>query len=131
MFPMASVPDIIHATSEQLLANNQAPLSKMELFQFLGVLIYMSLFQFGSKRSWWSTTNQPPRPNIESMCGMTRHRFEGIMSNLRLVQFTPDEELANPWIPIDDFVNAFNARRQRVIVAGFPNRCALTWVQVS
>ena len=65
--------------------------------------------------------------HVESCClpavfgtrfGMSRNRYDAILSCLRFGKFSDLELLHNPWLPEQCFIDAFNTNRTKVVSPG-------------
>jgi hypothetical protein len=115
---------VVVATNKKLILVRLRPTDLGELQIFIGILLLMTCFDFGPKRAWWTTTSKAldimkiQRPNITEMCGISRKRFEDLMSNLTLSVFSEEERLADPWISVRPMVHSFNEMRRINVTAG-------------
>ena len=50
--------------------------------------------------------------------GMSRNRNDAILSCLRFGSFSDQELVKNPWLPVQCFIDAFNANRNKIISPG-------------
>ena len=97
IFPPEELSLIARLTSARLAVENKALTSKGEILKFFGIVILITKFEFGSRRSLWSTAalaKYQPAPGL-GQTGMSRHRFDDIWKAIRFLEQR---------IPIDWFV---------------------------
>jgi hypothetical protein len=118
MFPPKELSLIVRLPSVRLLADNEPGTTKGEILKFFGVLLLITRFEFGSRRSSRATkapSKYIPAPKIGE--AMPRHRFDTLRKNIRL----SDQPVTRPhdmssehfrWRLVDDFVTNFNDHRR-------------------
>ena len=121
VFPSSQLKLMVDATSQRLMAEGKPRTTKGEVLKWLGVLLLITRFEFGDRRSLWS--NKPsckyvPAANFGERTGMTRDRFETLF---RLMVWSiqpaerPDEmsHEAYRWRLVEDFLDNFNRHREQ------------------
>jgi hypothetical protein len=120
MFPKRQLEQMAINTSEALCHKGKNPTSTGEMLKFFGILILATRFEFGSRRSLWSTTavsKYVPAPSF-GKTGMSRNQFDDIWSCV-VWSLQPDsrpEDMSHEayrWKLVDDFVDNFNSRRKK------------------
>jgi hypothetical protein len=119
MFPPDQLSTMVTLTSEKLLSKTKAATTAGEVLKFFGVLILVTQFEFSARASLWSNTapsKYQPAPSF-GKTGMSRHRFDSIMSNIRFsrqpaVRPQHMSTEAYRWLLVDGFVENFNRYRE-------------------
>ena len=115
MFRMSHLQKIARFTNVQLSFQGQNMKNGSELFKFLGTILLMSRFQFGSRRDLRTTESKRkyfPVPNFGNMIPFSR--FDTLLGTIRFSDGgTPEiEGHAKRWRLVDDFIQAINAHRE-------------------
>ena len=77
MFPMSHLSNIVVSTNRELVRLDKRPTDVAEVLKFISLLVIMSRFEFGPRRSLWATYSSYkylPAPNFTRI--MPQHRFE-------------------------------------------------------
>ena len=96
-------------------AKYTGPTTRGELLKFKGLMLLMTRFEFGSRRSLWSSMTQNkyiPAPKL-GQTGMTRDRFDNLMSCYRMGQqpATRPQGMSDAeyrWMLINNAIDRFN-----------------------
>ena len=123
LFPPPAMSLILTETNIQLQQKNKRTTTEGEIVKFFGLWILMTRYEFGERRSLWSTTSQHkyvPAPKF-GMTGMSRDRFEVLWSCIRFSRQPPERPAGTScstyrWMLVDDFVSLFNAHRAAYFV---------------
>lgn len=120
MFPLESLQRILEATNKQL--GEGAALDEQEFWRFLGLLLAMTVAPRGKREDFWDATSEDAElfpPSLFSSI-MSHHRFEEILSSLRLDMYDEAALATEPWIPIRKFLEDINQHRARhILPSGF------------
>jgi hypothetical protein len=137
MFPMQYLSVILECTNRQLLAHNPSnkPLTKHEFFTYKAIRIATALRPIdGPIREYWDKVESEddifPAFDFEARFKMTHHRFKILTNCLRLAEYTPLTVSLDPYLPIEGFIEAFNARRRTVVNPGrniVVDECMSSW----
>ncbi len=79
--------DIVTFTSEHLVSSGFRPLTKGELYKWMGIRVYMAINPIrGDIKKYWNENKESESMyvahNLKQSTGMSRHRFENITSCL-------------------------------------------------
>jgi hypothetical protein len=118
MFPPDQLRETLILLNVNLLKAREIQATTGELLKWMGVLILITRFEFGSRRDLWSDcapSKYIPAPNFGAT-GMKRHRFEDIMRDVRWsdqpeVRAEGGGFKQHQWLLVDDFVKRFNVHR--------------------
>ena len=102
--------------------NSQPLITHGELIRFIGVILLISMCEFGSRRELWTENSDDewdvlPKPRLGRF--MSRNRFEAIRQCLivsKVVTSAPSsktEANLQRWSVVDDLINAFNDHMER------------------
>jgi hypothetical protein len=126
MFPPTQLTEMLSLTNAELEQRQQAPTTIGEILKLFGVLILVTRFEFGDRRSLWS--KEGPTPFIPAAnfgrTGMSRNRFELLWVSLQWSRQPPLEEQdavgseTFRWALVQDFVDRFNEYRKAAFVPG-------------
>jgi hypothetical protein len=119
MFPPDELSLIVTLTNENLVVKGKLGTTHGEVLKFFGVLILVTRFEYSARASLWSNTapfKYQPAPSF-GKTGMSRHRFDGMMSSIRFSRqppVRPDHMSteAYRWMLVDEFVENFNKFRE-------------------
>ena len=123
MFPNSHIQKIVMLTNRHLIIANKLRTTIGEILKFFGVLILTTEFEFGSRRSLWSSV--APSKYVPAPCfgktGITRNRFDDIWAYIRFSDQPGERPDAMShekyrWLLVDDFVQAFNDHREYTFV---------------
>jgi len=118
-FPPMALMLIVQQTSLILRGKGLKETTAGEILKFFGMLILITRYEFGERRSLWSSKSQhkyKPAADFGTKTGMSRKRFDDLWSSIRF-SYQPDERPADKshqqyrWMLVDDFINAFNDHR--------------------
>eukprot|EP00171_Calliarthron_tuberculosum_P014505 IDg14505t1 len=91
--------------------------SVSELLRFIGVLVLLTRFKFGCRRSMWATTSKfkyIAAPNFAAI--IPRIRFEMLRYCILFSNcYNGDDEGMNRWNLVDDFATAINKHRAEFV----------------
>ena len=122
VFPPNLILSILSATNANPAFSGTQPLTKDELFHFLGCMFAFTLFpnKFGDRRSFWQEPLSKGRSTLFQSPNLGRYisrgRFELILSSLRLHEY--DQESSDPWTPVRYLFQEFNNHRPKIISPG-------------
>ena len=125
MFPPLALDIIMEEMNLQLEQKNRAPITRMELLKFFGILILATRFEFTSRHSLWATTpvsRYEQAPQFGKL-RMSRDRFDAIWNRIRFGR-QPNQRPDNMtsaeyrWLLVDAFVESFNLHRARNFIPG-------------
>ena len=119
LFPPKELEYIVEYTNIILASKGKVATSPGEIIKFLGICILITRFEFGSRRTLWSTTAPSKYKPAAALgqTGMAHDHFDELFSNIRF-SFQP---LNRPrdfssekysWMLVKDFVDNFNDHRK-------------------
>ena len=106
------------STSEPALA---AAISSLELTKWVGITLAKTLYQDVGRDLWKTDVSEEScrqAPRFGSRFGMTRKRYDAISSCLAFGEWNTEELAADPWLPIQTVIDAFNTCRETVLSPG-------------
>eukprot|EP00731_Ephydatia_muelleri_P001846 Em0001g1846a len=121
LFPYDIMPDCVQNTSLLLEKGGLPPTTSTEMEKWFGITFARTLFK-EQGRDLWRT-----EMHVESCClpaafgtrfGMSRNRYDSILSCLRFGKFSDLELLHNPWLPVQCFIDAFNTNQTKIVSPG-------------
>jgi hypothetical protein len=123
MFPRRQLEQMVVNTSEALNKKGRPSTSTGEMLKFFGVMILATRYEFGCRRSLWSTTpltKYVPAPSFGNLTGMSKNRFDDIWSCVvwSFQQKDRPEDMtheAHRWMLVEDFVDNFNEHRKKYV----------------
>ena len=123
MFPPKQLQETVRLTNIQLEDKSGLNTTPGEILKWIGVLILLTRYEFGSRRKLWSTTSSSkyiPAPAF-GKTGMSRNRFDTLWANVRWSDqpaVRPDGMLSERyrWMLVDGFVDRINDYRQNFYV---------------
>ena len=121
VFPSSQLNLMVEATSVQLVAEGGARTTKGEVLKWLGILLLITRFEFGDRRSLWakkSSCKYVPAANLGERTGMSRDWFEALQCCMiwsRQPAQRPEgmSHEAYRWLLVEDFVHNFNEHREQ------------------
>jgi Transposase IS4 len=122
VFPNQQLQEMQERTSAKLtsLDSPQMPTSIGEILKFMGILIIITRFEFGTRASLWCPKGRNrfiPPPNLGHTTGMSRERFDVLW---RYMVWSEQPKECPPgmsheefrWSLVQDFVDNFNNHRE-------------------
>ena len=97
------------------------PTTSTEMEKWFGITFARTSFKEQGRELWRTEMH------VESCClpaafgtrfGMSRNRYDVILSCLQFGKFSDLELLHNPWLPMQCFIDAFNTNRTKVVTPG-------------
>ena len=86
MFPPLQLQEMVRLTNLELTTKNNPPKTIGEILKWIGILILATLFEFGHRRSRWSTVTTGTNKYIPAACfgktGMICNRFDILWNNI-------------------------------------------------
>ena len=120
-FPMDHVEQLVELTSGKLLLAGKAKLTQQEYFQFIGVVLALSLNPNKPMEEMFLHAGAhpfDPSPNLADY--MSYYRFCSIMRHLTFSRGSAADRESSFW-EVQELIDSFNERRRKVFVCG-------TWV---
>ena len=122
MFPKKQLEEMVVNTSEALNIKGKPSTSTGEMLKFFGVMILATRYEFGCRRSLWST-NQTSKylasPSF-GRTGMSKNRFDDMWSCVvwsKQPKQRPEDisHEAHRWMLVESFVDNFNFHRKKYV----------------
>ena len=120
-FPYCIMDSCIKSTSERLQKKKYQGTTENELEKWFGITLARTLFERQGRDLWRSEFYS------QSCClpaafgiryGMSRNRYDEIQSCLQFGTFSDEQLLENPWLPVQCFIDGFNATRVKYVNPG-------------
>ncbi|KAJ3659781.1 hypothetical protein Zmor_011453 [Zophobas morio] len=122
-FPTEKLNLILRYTNLKL-AQGRKPISRQELYKFIGMLLAMSVNTLTPRRKYWKNTDTGvfPPAAFGKRFGLGLHRFEEIMHALSFAN--PDEDVGDDkWFQPRALVNFLNEKWPSIMTAGYKLTC--------
>jgi hypothetical protein len=122
MFPRRQLEQMVVNTSEALNKKGKSSTSTGEMLKFFGIMILATRYEFGSRRTLWSTTSPVKYipPPAFGKTGMSKNRFDDLWSCC-VWSMQPSERPegmtheAHRWMLVETFVGNINAHRKKYV----------------
>ena len=120
VFPKEQLFEMTERTSQVLQRENLQGTSTGEVLKFLGILLIITRFEFGTRASLWSTTARNrfmPPTNLGHTTGMPRERFDHLWRYMVWSEqpWPRPENMSHEewrWCLVQDFVDNYNHHRE-------------------
>ena len=142
MWPIQHFPEWIEATNLNLKAKvdggsnekHHRPLTIRELRRFIACLLYMTHYKLPRSEFWTKEKGSYVSFNIRQKTGISRNRFDALLSNLAFVRPIIGRE-STPYDQLDALISQFHSSRAQVRIEMGSELCIdelfSSWVGVS